>query len=97
MGHTFVKTKPEKISAVYNKLCEFTEAFAGQRLHPMVYLGYLFYFGMGTNVEDLDRVLLGFKRPGSLWMGRRSPWIQLRDYLAKWESSQIQETFNEID
>ncbi|KAJ9061357.1 hypothetical protein DSO57_1021542 [Entomophthora muscae] len=40
MELTFAKTKhKKKISAVYNKLCEFTEAFDGQRLHLVVYLG----------------------------------------------------------
>ncbi|KAJ9076781.1 hypothetical protein DSO57_1022969, partial [Entomophthora muscae] len=55
----FLKTKHEKnISAVFNKLCEFTETFAGQRLCQVVYLGYLFYIGMSTSVEDLGGVLL---------------------------------------
>ncbi|KAJ9054086.1 hypothetical protein DSO57_1018212 [Entomophthora muscae] len=59
MELTFARTRyNKKISAVYNKLCESTEAFAGQRLHLVAYLGFLFYFGMGACVEDLDRVLL---------------------------------------
>ncbi|KAJ9057854.1 hypothetical protein DSO57_1018604 [Entomophthora muscae] len=63
MELSFAKTKHEKkISAVFNKLCKFTEAFAGQRLHMVIYLGYLFYFGTGTSVEDLDRVLLGIDK-----------------------------------
>ncbi|KAJ9058781.1 hypothetical protein DSO57_1008590 [Entomophthora muscae] len=41
MELTFAKTKHEKkISAVFNKLCKFTEAFAGHRLHLVVYLGF---------------------------------------------------------
>ncbi|KAJ9054273.1 hypothetical protein DSO57_1016405 [Entomophthora muscae] len=63
MDLTFVKTRHnKKISVVYNKLCEFTEAFAGQRLHLVVYLGFLFYFGMGASVEDLNMVLLGINK-----------------------------------
>ncbi|KAJ9081632.1 hypothetical protein DSO57_1012515 [Entomophthora muscae] len=63
MELTFAKTKHEKkISALYKKLCGFTEAFAGQRLHLVVYLGFLFFFGMGASVEDLDGVLLGIKK-----------------------------------
>ncbi|KAJ9060736.1 hypothetical protein DSO57_1027782 [Entomophthora muscae] len=55
MELTFAQTKhKKKISAVYKKLCKFTEAFAGQRLHLVVYLGFLFFFGMGASVEDLD-------------------------------------------
>ncbi|KAJ9063954.1 hypothetical protein DSO57_1035517 [Entomophthora muscae] len=55
----FAKTKhKKKISAVFNKVCKFTKAFAGQRLHLVVYLGYSFYFRMSASVENLDRVLL---------------------------------------
>ena len=57
MDTMFSKTKhKKKISALYNKLCKFTEAFAGQRLHLVVYLRYLFYFGIGTGVKDLDEI-----------------------------------------
>ncbi|KAJ9075176.1 hypothetical protein DSO57_1038657 [Entomophthora muscae] len=60
MDLAFAKTRHnKKISAVYNKLCEFTETFSGQRLHLVVYLGYLFFFGMSASVKDLDGVLLG--------------------------------------
>ncbi|KAJ9068622.1 hypothetical protein DSO57_1026788 [Entomophthora muscae] len=70
----FAKTKhKKKISAVYNKLCKFTEAFAGQRLHLVVYLGFLFYFGIGTSVEDLDRVLLGVDKARLSLDGRKVP------------------------
>ncbi|KAJ9064229.1 hypothetical protein DSO57_1032641 [Entomophthora muscae] len=63
MNLTFAKIRHnKKISAVYNKLCEFTKAFARQRLHLVVYLGYLFFFGMSASVEDLDWVLLGIDK-----------------------------------
>ncbi|KAJ9051651.1 hypothetical protein DSO57_1002786 [Entomophthora muscae] len=55
----FAKIKhKKKISTVYNKLCEFTEAFAGQRLHLVVYLGYFFYFGMGASMNHYDQISL---------------------------------------
>ena len=74
MDLTFAKTKHEKkISAVYNKLCEFTEAFAGQRLHLVVYLGYLFFFGMSASVEDLDGVLLGIDEARLALDGKKVP------------------------
>ncbi|KAJ9089283.1 hypothetical protein DSO57_1014621 [Entomophthora muscae] len=63
MELTFSKTKHEKkFSTVYNKLYKFMEAFAGQRLYLVVYMGFLFYFGMWANVEDLERVLLGIDK-----------------------------------
>ncbi|KAJ9066153.1 hypothetical protein DSO57_1012344 [Entomophthora muscae] len=58
---------------VYNKLCEFTEAFAGQRLYLVVYLRYLFYFGTGASVEDLDRVLLGIDKAWLSLDGKKVP------------------------
>ena len=87
----FAKTKHQKkISAVYNQLCKFTEAFAEQRLHLMVYLGYLFLFGMGASIEDLDGVLLEIDKArlsldrkkvpsGYSWwiMSSRTPWSWL--------------------
>ncbi|KAJ9078967.1 hypothetical protein DSO57_1039666 [Entomophthora muscae] len=74
MELTFAKTRHDKkISAIYNKLCEFTEAFTGQRLHLVVYLGFLFYFGMGTSVEDLDRVLLGINKAQLALDGKKVP------------------------
>ncbi|KAJ9087145.1 hypothetical protein DSO57_1036118 [Entomophthora muscae] len=74
MELTFAKTKhKKKICAVYNKLCKFTEAIYGQRLHLVVYLGYLFYFGMGANVEDLDRALLGINKDRLSLDGKKIP------------------------
>ncbi|KAJ9080516.1 hypothetical protein DSO57_1024119 [Entomophthora muscae] len=58
---------------MYNKLCEFTEAFSGQRLHLVVYLGYLFYFGMGASVEDLYGVLLGINQARLSLDGKKVP------------------------
>ncbi|KAJ9051819.1 hypothetical protein DSO57_1001066 [Entomophthora muscae] len=74
MDLTFAKTRHnKKISVVYNKLCEFTEAFAGQRFHLDVYLRYLFFFGMSASIEDLDRSFWKLTRPGLHLTGRRSP------------------------
>ncbi|KAJ9082745.1 hypothetical protein DSO57_1001812 [Entomophthora muscae] len=74
MELTFAKTRHnKKISAVYNKLCEFTEAFAGQRLHLVVYLGFLFYFGMGASVENLDGLLLGINKARLALNGKKVP------------------------
>ncbi|KAJ9074107.1 hypothetical protein DSO57_1039722 [Entomophthora muscae] len=77
MELTFSKTKHnKKISAVYNKLCKFTEVFAGQRLHLIVCLGYLFFFGMRASVEDLDRVLLGVDEAMLSLDGKKvTPWV----------------------
>ncbi|KAJ9082655.1 hypothetical protein DSO57_1002601 [Entomophthora muscae] len=70
----FAKTKHDKrLSAVYNKLCEFTEAFAGQRLHLVVYLEFLLFFRMGASVEDLDRVLLGINEAQLALDGKKVP------------------------
>ncbi|KAJ9085649.1 hypothetical protein DSO57_1011798 [Entomophthora muscae] len=74
MDLIFAKTRHnKKIIAVYNKLCEFTEAFAGQRLHLVVYLGYLFFFGMSASVEDLDGVLLGIDEAWLALDGKKVP------------------------
>ncbi|KAJ9063140.1 hypothetical protein DSO57_1003272 [Entomophthora muscae] len=73
MNFTFAKTEHEKISSVFNKLCEFTEAFAGKRLHLVVYLSFLFYFGMGTNFKDLDRVFLGIDKVRLSLNGKEIP------------------------
>ncbi|KAJ9089258.1 hypothetical protein DSO57_1014804 [Entomophthora muscae] len=70
----FAKTKhKKKISDVFNKLYEFTKAFAGQSLHLIVYLGFLFYFGMDRSVEDLDRVLLGIDKARLSLDGKKVP------------------------
>ncbi|KAJ9068810.1 hypothetical protein DSO57_1024902 [Entomophthora muscae] len=78
MELTFVKTKhKKKTSVVFNKLCEFTKAFAGQRLHLVAYLGFLFYFRIGANVEDLGRVLLGIDKARLSLDNKKVPGLQL--------------------
>ncbi|KAJ9072243.1 hypothetical protein DSO57_1029619 [Entomophthora muscae] len=76
MELTFAKTKHDKnLSAVFNKLCKFMEAFAGQRLHLVVYLRYLLYFRMGASVEDLDGVLLGIDKARLSLDGKKVPLV----------------------
>ncbi|KAJ9059306.1 hypothetical protein DSO57_1039817 [Entomophthora muscae] len=78
MELTFAKTKHnKKISAVYNKLCKFTEVFAGQRLHLVVYLGLYSSLGWVRRLRTWTGSFWGLTRPGSPWMGRRSPRVQL--------------------